>query len=501
MSRGRFVALSIIVDAVLVNAGFVLAFLIRFGGRLPSFNFEAYLILIPVLTVLFVAAAWVYGLYDPERSDTAWAVARGALAAVTIGTLLTAAIAFFGSTRTAPFARSTMLIAWALDLVLLTGWRLAFLRLGKVKWPEQRVLIVGTDRASVELAEKVAQRERWGWRMIGLVDECADPRHPAPVIVGGFPVVGTVEDVASIASELRANRVISRQSDRTARVRGVARVGGRAQGAHRRGARSLRDLHRHGRRHRGRRAAHGDIPRHRAPLLRLPQASGRPLGLLAPSGAHRPAATGVRWRQSPEATASRPSSPRSGWGGTSNPSGSTSSAPWSRTPSRATGPVIADEDDARITTVGRFLRRFRIDELPQLVNIIKDEMSFVGPRPERPFFVERYLEGGAGLPRALQRQAWGHRTGPGQRQLRHHARAQAQVRPHLHLPSESHHGHPDSHRDPPRSPHGTRRQVGERSGPRRPPSGAPYWRLPGLLAYNGCVDSQTTASPVAQHRH
>ena len=41
--------------------------------------------------------------------------------------------------------------------------------------------------------------------------------------------------------------------------------------------------------------------------------------------------------------------------------------------------------------VGRFLRRFRIDEIPQLVNILKGEMSFVGPRPERPFFVEQYL--------------------------------------------------------------------------------------------------------------
>jgi len=58
----------------------------------------------------------------------------------------------------------------------------------------------------------------------------------------------------------------------------------------------------------------------------------------------------------------------------------------------ATGPVIAEEDDARITNVGRFLRRFRVDELPQLVNIIKGEMSFVGPRPERPFFVEQYLQ-------------------------------------------------------------------------------------------------------------
>ena len=55
-----------------------------------------------------------------------------------------------------------------------------------------------------------------------------------------------------------------------------------------------------------------------------------------------------------------------------------------------TGPVWADEEDSRATSVGRWLRKMDLDEWPQFVNVLKGEMSIVGPRPERPYFVEQF---------------------------------------------------------------------------------------------------------------
>ena len=390
MSRGRFIALSIVVDAVLVNAGFVLAFLLRFEGQLPSFNFSAYLWLSPILTLFYLGGAWTYGLYEPERSDTAWAVARGAVAAVTVGTLLTAAIAFFGGPRTASFARSTILIAWVFDLILLISWRLVFLRFGRVSWPEQRVLIVGTGPASVELAQEVAQRDRWGWTVTGLIDPSTDPLHTPPPSAGGFPILGGAHDVARIAGEHGASRVIVaspialRELVESLVLADEVRVRvdvvpelyeifiGTVDAIV--GDVPLMEI------------THATVPRYYATAKRLVDVLGALVALAVTSPVVLLAAIAVALDDGFPMVFSQE---RVGKG--MRAFRIYKLRTMVEDAEALSGPVLADLDDGRVTRIGRFLRRFRIDELPQLVNIIKGEMSFVGPRPERPFFVERLL--------------------------------------------------------------------------------------------------------------
>ncbi|MEY4718684.1 MAG: hypothetical protein RL563_1302, partial [Pseudomonadota bacterium] len=70
------------------------------------------------------------------------------------------------------------------------------------------------------------------------------------------------------------------------------------------------------------------------------------------------------------------------------------------------GAQWASQSDDRVTTVGRVIRKFRIDELPQLLNVLRGDMSFVGPRPERPEFVQGFEQS---IPYYMER----HRVKPG----------------------------------------------------------------------------------------
>ncbi len=439
MSRRGFIALSIVVDALLVNAGFVLAFLLRFEGTLPDFNFRAYVLLAPLLTLLYLAGAWSYGLYDPERADTVWAVIRGAVAAVTMGTLLTAAVAFFGGARTASFARSTILIAWVFDLALLIGWRLVFLRLARISWPEQRVLIVGTGQAAVDLAREVAARGRWGWKVTGLIEADAEPAgrpvatespgvppSPAgtpcgsdvapflgavsapaavtpagkplaatgdaalPAVVAGFPVLGAADDVARIAAEQRANRVIVVSpialrelveslvlaNEAAVRVDVVPELYeifiGTVDAIV--GDVPLMEI------------THATVPTYYAAAKRLLDVAAAAVLLVVLSPVLLAAAVAVAAADGSPVFFSQERVGRN-----MRLFRIHKLRTMIKDAEKACGPVLAEPGDERITRVGRFLRRYRLDEIPQLVNILRGEMSLVGPRPERPFFVEQLI--------------------------------------------------------------------------------------------------------------
>lgn len=388
MSRGRFIALSVIVDVLVYNAAMVLAFWLRFNFRLPEFNFQPFVTLAPYLTVVFLMAAYIGGLYDPERIEGLWPVLRGAAIASTLTFLLTLGILYLLGPAFIAVPRRVIFYAWPLQMALSVGWRALSIRITPIRWPEQRVLIVGTGTVATELAAELGRRAKWGYSVAGLVSRegeegCAVPAD-AP------PVVGNVRQLTELVQRNEIDRVIVaspvalRELFEDVALSGEGNV--RVDVVPELYEIFIGEVD----------SIVADIPlmeiTHRpaqwyVSAKRLLDVAFAVVLLVVLSPFLLIAALAILL------TMGRPVFfNQERLGRDMRPFPVHKFRTMVRDAESLSGPVLAEEKDPRITPVGRILRRFRIDELPQLVNIVAGEMSFVGPRPERAFFVEQYLQ-------------------------------------------------------------------------------------------------------------
>jgi len=387
VKRRSFIALALLLDAVLVNAGIAIAFVVRFGGIPPAFNFNAYLGLAPVITLVYLGAGYIYGLYEPERTESVWDIIRAAFMAVTFGALLTAAIAFLAGPRFFSFSRLAIGLGWLFSLALLVGWRMAFMSIAQIRWTEQRVLVVGTGRVARELARELAARSRWGFTVAGFLS--TGDEQESPHEIDGLPLLGGPHDAGHVVRahdidrvivvspvELRdliEHLVIAEEID--VRVDVVPELYevfiGTLDGVV--ADIPLMEITRSGR------------PRWYATLKRAVDITVAVILLVALSPVLIVAGLAVLVSM--------------GWpalyvqeraGMEMRPFRLYKFRTMVRDAEAASGPVLASAADTRITPLGRFMRTYRIDELPQLLNIVRGDMSLVGPRPERPHFVERF---------------------------------------------------------------------------------------------------------------
>jgi sugar transferase (PEP-CTERM system associated) len=288
--------------------------------------------------------------------------------------------------------RGVFVIAVAFMVTFVVGWRIAFAWLTQRVAPRERLLLVRTNTAAVGLARELFERrQELGVEIVGFVDP--DPaRVGMPVINPG--VIGTIDDIPTLVSNLNVDRVVVSLADARGKLpmdrlldirlgSGVAfdhlaavyeDYTGKIAVENLRpswlifaeGFRKTRLLMA------AKRAL--DVVFSAAGLL-----VGAPIMLLVAIAVKLTSRGGVMYHQRRVGRA-----------------GAEFMVHKFRTmredAEKGTGPVWSTANDNRITPIGGFLRRTRLDEMPQLWNVLIGEMSFVGPRPERPEFVAQLTE-------------------------------------------------------------------------------------------------------------
>jgi sugar transferase (PEP-CTERM system associated) len=284
--------------------------------------------------------------------------------------------------------RGVFLIAAVLVIVIVVGWRLAFEWLSGRVGPREKLLLVGTSQATVDLARELhAHRHELGVEITGFIDP--DPaKVGAPLLNPG--IVGTVEDIPRIVRAYGVDRVVVSLGDARGTLPMDKLLEMKLEGV------SFDHLASVYEQYTGKIAVENLRPswlifsdgfrksRFLGTMKRAMDIVCALLGLVLAAPLMLLAAIAIRFTSPGAVLYHQQRVGKNGHIFTVHKFRS-----MRMDAEAATGPVWASKHgDPRVTPIGSFLRRSRLDEVPQLWNVLKGDMSFVGPRPERPEFVE-----------------------------------------------------------------------------------------------------------------
>ena len=338
-----------------------------------------------LVTVLIIASFYLFDLYDFRLIRRRAVLLLRLAQALGIGGIALALLFYIWPQMM--LGRGVFLLGLAFMLTLMAGWRwLARWLLGHPRLAE-RVLILGAERDAVAVAQEVLTRREAGYDVVGFIGD--DPAQIGRSLINPC-VVGVMTDLEAVVSRYRPDRIVIAMPDRRGRLPldlllklkvrdGVAleeaeafysRLTGKIGGERLRlGQLVFAEASRWARFYkRARRLA--DVA-----MAIVIGTLTSPLMILTALAIKLDSRGPIFYRQERV--------------GIHNTTFQIIKFRSMRVDAEANGPVWAGEGDSRVTRVGRWIRKLRIDELPQLINIIRGEMNMIGPRPERPVFVEQ----------------------------------------------------------------------------------------------------------------
>ena len=388
--------IGVLLDAVLINGGIILAFLIRFGGRIPARNFAAYQGLWVSVTIIMIGAFYISGLYDRRKSYTMVNILDNTIKGVSLGTLLIFAAVYAARTEVGKFPTMVLMISWLVNLILISGWRIILIRFRKVA--PRRVLVVGRGEGAESILQDIRRQPKLSYELVGVISE-EDEKNPEL----GVKHFKSMRNIRRIVTGNKIDEVIISFPPESRKE--MVDVMAQCQGI---GVRFkiVPELYEMFLSETDGEDVNG------LPLVEVmaPPIYGAnavikrlidilvsslalllflPLILLVIILIKIESRGPVLFEQERVGKDGRIFSLykfRS----------------MAKDAEKDTGPVMAGSDDKRITKLGRRLRKTRLDEIPQLINVLKGDMSLVGPRPERPFFVERFKKQIPGYVQRLQ---------------------------------------------------------------------------------------------------
>lgn len=354
-----------VIDVLLVLISIYLAFMFKFDFNPPDFNYEPFVVIIPFIVIAFIVFMYVYGLSDILKPSFGEVIYSTFLSVLSLF-ITTAFITFFA--RGFAYPRSVLIISSFIQFITLITWRTIVWKIRRRSHGIKPALVIGNNNAEY-VARKILLKHRDLYDVKYICDSKCDKLN---FYLNNVDVVFISSDVDSaVKSWIVDNCLSDRKSIYV--LPGMYEIALLNSKLNRVDDVPMLKVQKLG------------LTIEQKILKRLLDIIVSLIGIIIASPIMLISAIIIKLSDggSPFFTQERVTINEKKF-----------NVLKFRTmiinAEKLTGPVLAGEDDPRITKFGKFMRSTRIDELPQLFNVLSGDMSIVGPRPERPFFVDQF---------------------------------------------------------------------------------------------------------------